>query len=125
MLSGPTLRVELFPEDLERFVEFYVGVLRFELVTDRRDDAEPYVAVRRGSVRIGAARAWRAVDASQRALPAGAEFVIEVDDLAAERNAILAAGYLLDADITARPWGLTDFRLFDPDGHYIRFTDRR
>ena len=125
MLSGPTLRVEVFPEDLDRFVDFYVRVLRFELTADRRNDADPYVAVKRGSIRIGALRAWTAVDRSQRAPPTGAEFVIEVDDLAAERDAIMAAGYPLDADITTRPWGLTDFRLFDPDGHYIRFTSKQ
>jgi catechol 2,3-dioxygenase-like lactoylglutathione lyase family enzyme len=122
VLIGPSLRVEVFPGDLDRFVDFYVGVLRFEVIADRRDHAEPYVAVQRGSVRIGALQAWEAVDKSHRALPAGTEFVIEVDDLAAERNAIVAVGYPLDTDITIRSWGLADFRLFDPDGHYIRFT---
>lgn len=125
MLGEPTLRVEVFPQDLDRFVDFYSRVSRFELTVDRRSDAEPYVAVKRGSVRIGALQAWSAIDKSQRALPTGAEFVIEVDDLETERDAILAADYPLDADITARPWGLTDFRLSDPDGHYIRFTTRR
>ncbi len=124
MPSGPTLRVEVFPDDLDGF-DFYVRVLRFELTADRRNDAEPYVAIQRGSVRIGALQAWQAVEASQRALPAGTELVIEVDDLTAERNAIVATGYPLDVDGTTRPWGLTDFRLFDPDGHYIRFTTKQ
>jgi catechol 2,3-dioxygenase-like lactoylglutathione lyase family enzyme len=125
VLSGPTLRVEVFQDDLDRFVDFYVRVLRFELIADRRNEAEPYVALQRGSVRIGALQAWQAVDKSQRALPAGAEFVIEVDDLTAERNAAVAAGYPLDVDVTTRSWGLTDFRLFDPDGHYTRFTTKQ
>jgi lactoylglutathione lyase len=51
--------------------------------------------------------------------------VIEVDDLTAERNAVVAAGYPLDVDLTARLWGLTDFRLLDPDGYYIRFTTKQ
>jgi hypothetical protein len=25
-------------------------------------------------------------------------------------------------ELTSRPWGLTDFRLADPDGYYIRVT---
>jgi lactoylglutathione lyase len=125
VLIGPSLRVEVFPEDLDRFVDFYVGVLRFELAADRRSDAEPYVAVQRGSVRIGALEAWEAVDKSRRALPAGAELVIEVDDLEAERNAIVATGYPLDSDIATRSWGLADFRLFDPDGYYLRITTRQ
>jgi predicted enzyme related to lactoylglutathione lyase len=122
---GPSLRVEVFPEDLDRFLDFYVGVLRFELTADRRDDPQPYVAIRRGSVRIGALQASETVDKSQRALPTGTELVIEVDDLAAERDAVVAAGYPLAADITDRPWGLTDFSLLDPDGYYVRITTRR
>lgn len=45
------LRIEVFPADLDRFVDFYTGVLRFTLVT-RRDD---YAAVERDNVHIGAA----------------------------------------------------------------------
>jgi hypothetical protein len=45
VLSGPILRIEVFPGDLDRFVEFYVCVLRFALTTDRRNDPDPYVAV--------------------------------------------------------------------------------
>ena len=28
----------------------------------------------------------------------------------------------LAEDLTARSWGLTDLRLFDPDGYYLRLT---
>jgi len=116
------LRFELFPADLDRFVDFYVRVLRFELKADRRHEQPPYVFVSRGGVRIGALRAWEQVDPQLRALPHGVELVIEVEDLAAERDAVLMAGAALAEDITARPWGLEDFRLFDPDGYYLRFT---
>jgi lactoylglutathione lyase len=57
-------------------------------------------------------------------LPTGVEIVIEVDDLVAERDAIVTAGQALDEDIVERPWGLADFRVLDPDGYYIRFTTR-
>jgi hypothetical protein len=63
------------------------------------------------------------VDAAARALPAGTEIVIEVDDLSAERDRVLASGWQLAEDIQLRPWGLRDFRLFDPDGYFLRFTD--
>jgi len=123
-VSGLTLRVELFPSDLDRFVDFYVGVLRFELTVDRRNTTEPYVAVRRGAVRIGALETSSAVDVCARSAPVGAELVLEVDDLVAERDAVFAAGHPLAEDITERPWGLSDFRVFDPDGYYLRFTTR-
>jgi predicted enzyme related to lactoylglutathione lyase len=114
----------VFPRDLDRFVDFYVRILRFELVADRRADASPYVAVRRGSVRIGAVPAWEPVNVATRACPHGVEIVLEVDDLRSERNAIVAAGVDVAEDIAERPWGLDDFRIFDPDGHYLRFTTR-
>jgi uncharacterized glyoxalase superfamily protein PhnB len=83
-----------------------------------------FLSVRRGGVKIGATRAWVAVDPVARTVPQGVEVVLEVDDLVAERDAIVAAGWPVVNDITLQPWGLTDFRLFDPDGHYIRFTTR-
>jgi lactoylglutathione lyase len=122
MASEPRLRIEVFPEDLDRFVDFYVNVLRFEVADDRRGGAHPYVSVRRGAIRIGATPAWQEVNRDLRSVPTGIELVIEVDDLIAERNAIIASGHSLAEDLTERPWGLSDFRLFDPDGYYLRFT---
>ncbi|MGD0561095.1 MAG: VOC family protein, partial [Streptosporangiaceae bacterium] len=57
-----------------------------------------------------------------RGLPTGTELVLETDDVTAERDRIVAAGWPLDEDLTERPWGLTDFRIYDPDGYYLRVT---
>jgi len=118
------LRIELFPADLDRLVDFYVRVLRFELVSDRRKGSEPHVSLRRGAVKIGAVPAWLPVDSAARAVPQGVELVLEVENLDAERDAVVAAGWPLESDVALQPWGLSDFRIFDPDGHYIRFTTR-
>ena len=111
-------RIEIFVADLGTFTDFYTRVLGFDLVEQR----DGYAAVRRGPVRIGAVPAWSPVDPRARRVPTGVEFVIEVADLPAERDRIVAAGAELEADLQTRPWGLADFRLFDPDGHYLRFT---
>ena len=116
------LRFEIFPEDLDRAVDFYVRVLEFELLRDERDEAEPYVYMRRGEVRIGAVPGSGAADRSGRRPPLGIELVLEVDDLEAERTRIVAAGWILEEDVVQRPWGLRDFRLLDPDGYYWRIT---
>ena len=110
MRGAMGLRIEMFPADIERFVDFYTRVLRFELVVDRRSDLHPYVAVRRGETRIGAAETEAAVDPAARAVPSGIEVVLEVEDLRAERDAIASAGSPLDVDIAEQPWGLEDFR---------------
>ena len=119
-----TLRVEVFPDDLDAFVDFYTEVLGFTLAVDQRAAEFPYAAVERGAVRIGAARAWEQVDPGSRAVPAGVEIVLEVDDVAAAHDRVLAAGYPVEQDLRRRPWGLTDFRLHDPAGYYLRITSR-
>jgi lactoylglutathione lyase len=119
-----TLRFEIFPDDLDVIVDFYTRVLRFRLTADRRSEPDEYVSLQRGSVRVGAAR--RAVPDARaaRVPPAGVELVLEVDDVAGERDRVVAAGWPLQEDLQHRPWGLTDFRVLDPAGHYLRITDR-
>ncbi|MGG5259996.1 VOC family protein [Phycicoccus avicenniae] len=117
-----TLRIEIFPVDLDATVDFY-GRLGFELL-GRSDGPPRYASLRLGGVRLGAAEA-APVPPGARAYPVGTEIVVEVDDVHAERDRFVAAGIVLAEDLTPRPWGLTDLRLTDPDGYYWRFTGRR
>ena len=119
---GMTLRFEIFPEDLDVTVDFYQRILGFQLTDDRR--AEDYVALRRGAVQLGAVRSTPPIARAARRPPAGLELVLEVDDVAAERDRVLAAGWPLDDDLHDQSWGLRDFRILDPDGYYLRITDR-
>src|SRR6266576_7241883 len=100
-----TLRFEIFPDDLDATVDFYTRVLRFRLIADRRDEPSSYVSLQRGSVRVGAAR--RAVPDARAARlpPAGVELVLEVDDVVAERDRVIAAGWPLTEDPQDRPLG--------------------
>jgi lactoylglutathione lyase len=118
-----TLRFEIFPSDLDAAVDFYVRVLGF-VVEDRRDDPEAYASLRRGDVRMGALRREALDVRAAPRPPLGVELVLEVDDVGAERERVVAAGWPLDDDLRRRPWGLTDFRILDPDGYYLRITDR-
>jgi lactoylglutathione lyase len=119
-----TARFEIFPDDLDVTVDFYARVLGFRLTTDRRSEPSAYVSLQRGSVRIGAARREVPDARAVRLPPAGVELVLEVDDVGAERDRVVAAGWPLDEDLQSRPWGLTDFRILDPAGYYLRITDR-
>jgi len=119
-MSG--LRIEVFPDDLDATVDFYRRVLGFTLLRDERGAASEYVSLRLGDVRLGAAR--RAPrDAASRRPPTGVELVLEVDDLDEARARVVDSGWPLDEDLTARPWGLMDFRLLDPSGYYWRVTE--
>jgi predicted enzyme related to lactoylglutathione lyase len=119
-----TLRFEIFPADLDATVDFYVRVLGFVVSKDQRHDPAAYVYMQRGDVRVGALRAEAPEARAARLPPTGVELVLEVDDVGAERDRVVAAGWPLLEDLQRRPWGLTDFRFLDPDGYYLRITDR-
>ena len=118
------MRIELFPADLDRFVDFYTRVLRFRIVRDERTAEWPYVSIERGSLAIGAVRAWEDPAPASRLPPNGVELVLEVDDVDAEHDHIVGCGVGLVEGLVDRPWGLRDFRLLDPDGYFLRFTSR-
>lgn len=118
---GATLRIEIFPADVEASLAFYAA-LGFEVVG--RKEGPPYASIARDDVRIGMVQA-PAQPAEHRAVPIGTEVVIAVDDIRAERDRIVAAGIELAEDLQDREWGLTDFRVHDPDGYYLRITSRR
>jgi lactoylglutathione lyase len=118
------LRFEIFPDDLDAIVDFYSRVLGFRLTEDRRGEPDAYVSLQRGSVRVGAVKATVLDARAVRLPPAGVELVFEVDDVAGERDRVVAAGWPLKEDLQQRPWGLTDFRILDPAGYYLRVTGR-
>lgn len=117
-----SLRIEIFPSDLERCVDFYTKVLQFQLI--KRDGT--YIYMQRDSIFIGAIEVSNedtvAEKEAYRRPMKGIEIVLEVDDLAAERDRIVQKGWRLDADIELQAWDLEDFRLVDPDGYYLRIT---
>ncbi len=117
-----SLRIEIFVADLDQTAAFYER-LGFE-TTGRSDGPPRYAAFRLGQARIGAAEA-SAIDPALRAVPTGAEIVIDVDDIHKVRDRVVGEGLELEADLQVRPWGLEDFRLSDPDGYYYRFTSRQ
>jgi lactoylglutathione lyase len=119
-----TPRFEIFPQDLDAIVDFYARVLGFSVTKDQRGEPAAYVGLSRGEVHIGAAlRAGPKAPAGRRP-PIGVELVLEVDDIAAERDRVVAAGWPLEEDLQDRPWGLTDFRILDPAGYYLRISSR-
>ncbi|MBA2276489.1 MAG: VOC family protein [Chloroflexia bacterium] len=122
------LRLELFVSGMDASIDFYRGVLGFELMRRESD----YASLRSGGVTVGLGPiaklpledgyVTRSRLAEDRG--AGVEIVFEVDDIAAYRDRVGASGHPLLDDLQLRPWGLTDFRIADPDGYYLRITSR-
>ncbi|MBL7259532.1 VOC family protein [Paractinoplanes lichenicola] len=133
------LRMELFVDDLDVSAAFYADVLEFEVT--RRE--EFYASLRRGDVTLGLGRAdglsahdktgpgrvWRSPDAGGAAAldhrrGAGVEIVLELagpEEVAALHDRCRVRQLAIEP-LREQPWGLRDFRLFDPDGYYLRIT---
>lgn len=110
---------EVFHRDIRKLVGFYVGVLGFQ--TSEADMSSDYVAVSRDDVRVGCCLHDEA-DPSPRRPPVGSEIVLRVDDIQAEYDRVVRSGWPIADPLQNRPWGLTDFRIFDPAGQYLRIT---
>lgn len=116
---GATLRIEIFPADVDASVGFYER-LGFELV-GLKDGPPRYASMRWDDVQIGMVQSARQ-PREHRAVPTGTEIVIAVDDVRAVRDHAVGCAIELAEDLTEREWGLTDFRVHDPDGYYLRIT---
>ncbi len=128
MSGTASLRLELFVSDVAKSVAFYRDVLGFEPLEGWGE----YVPVRLGTITLGLGPAdglsaehyFRPeVESQRRGL--GTEIVIEVPDVLAVHARVAASGYPVSTELKDRPWGLTDFRLSDPDGYFLRITSQR
>lgn len=125
--AGMTLRFELHVSKPERSIEFYTKILGFSLIRAGED----YSELRRDAVTIGIGTAegleeenyfWPEIETNKKGV--GVEIVFEVDDIRRFYEEVKATGYPIREDIGYRSHGLTDFRLVDPDGYYLRPTSR-
>lgn len=114
------LSYEVFHSDVAAAVRFYVEVLGFSAL-EAADPAD-YVVVTHGEVRVGCCHHPDA-DPTHRPPPVGSEIVLRVADIRAAHDRVVAQGWPLADPLQARPWGLSDFRVFDPTGQYLRITE--
>ena len=119
------LHVEFFVEDLARSRDFYTRVLGFT-ITRQKDDG--FTELNRGAATLALNnRTILTSDHPARPGPnerigKGVEIVLFVADLDEVYDQVLASGWPLSTPMTDQPWGMTDFRVIDPDGCYIRVT---
>lgn len=125
---GAALRLELFVDDPHASLDFYRRVLGFEPGPGRAGDYAPLV---KGAVHIALNPRSDLPDGHPLRMAAherpglGVEIVLEVDEIGAMHRQVVSQNWPLSADLQRRPWGLTDFRVSDPDGYYWRVTSRR
>lgn len=123
-----TVRLELFVRDPAASAAFYRDVLDFAI---ERKVPGQHIVARRGAVTIGLGL----IDRLQPPHPLrplsrderrgiGVEIVLEVDDVRTCHARVLETGWPLNGPLQERSWGLTDFRILDPDGYYLRITSK-
>ncbi len=120
-----SIRFELFVTNLEKSVDFYTRLLGFNIVKKSAN----YASLQREEVIIGIGSQTALsndhyfqpeIEIARKGL--GVETVLEVEDIEAEHKKFADANYPLECELTLQRWGLTDFRLVDPNGYYIRIT---
>lgn len=123
--TRPGLRAELFVRDVARTAAFYRDVLGFEIL---RDAPGGYTSIGREGAVLGLVAIAQVPDAHPaRPRPGqpsglGVELVVVVADVSALHARAVASGHGQVSPLVTQPWGLTDFRIVDPDGYYVRVT---
>lgn len=125
--THPGLRAELFVTDVARSAAFYREVLGFETL---RENPSGYRSLGLDGAVLGLndiahlPEGHPARPGAGEAVGRGVELVVVVEDIAALHARAVESGLAEVSDLVAQPWGLTDFRVVDPDGYYIRITSR-
>ena len=125
--SRMSLRLELFVSDLLTSLDFYSRVLGFEIGSQQTDG---YTPITNGEILIGLNLRSNLPDdhpvqsKENERLGRGIEIVLEVDDVDEIYEHVSAQDWPLADKLQRQPWGLTDFRVLDPDGYYLRITSR-
>lgn len=125
MAEPAQLRLELFVADIAIARRFYVGVLGFEAGPEGYGG---YTPVSRGNIQLAFNSNDRLPDdhpvkVGRDDRPGrGVEIVIEVDDIKAAYAHVQASGWPISSEFATHPWGLSDFRIIDPDGYYLRIS---
>jgi predicted enzyme related to lactoylglutathione lyase len=127
--KGMKLRVELFTTDMEKSVNFYTNVLDFKMEGSAINHS--YQPVKKGNVTLGIGPLSKLSEdhhfnpkdgTIQKGY--GVEIVLEVDNVTEVYEQVESSGYPIHGPLKTQPWGLTDFRLVDPDGYYLRITSK-
>jgi lactoylglutathione lyase len=124
-----SVRLELFVQDMDQTIAFYTHVLGFEVL--RRE--EEYASLRNGTCIFGLGpiaklpaecEGYFTRSKLSAAHGLGVEIVLEVNDVSVVYKHVQSCGYPIEEPLQKRHWGLTDFRLVDPNGYYLRITSR-
>ena len=118
---------EIFAEDLGRSRAFYAHAIGLAVARE----SPAFIVMERGEAKLHLV-AREHMPAAQRrrgcvGMPAACavELCFEVPDIVAAYEQARQSGHSVTEPLRDQPWGRTDFRMFDPDGVYVRVTGQR
>ena len=126
--SNLTIRLELFTSNIDKTVNFYQDVLGFKSLKSSNSNYQP---IQKGQVilgiglleSLGSNHYFNSYQGDIQ-FGYGVEIVLEVEDINLAYNKAKMANVDIESELKTQPWGLTDFRLTDPNGYYIRVTSK-
>ena len=118
---------EIFARDLLLSRAFYANAIGLTV----RHESPAFVVLERGTAKLHlvsrdhlpAAQRQRGCDGMPTAC--AVELSFEVPDIIKAHDLARQSGHPLADPLRDQPWGRTDFRMFDPDGVYVRVTGQR
>lgn len=122
--------LELHVPDFEGVKDFY-GKLGFKQVWERKPEADKgYLILKRGDNILCFWPGNETVKEQTyfKQFPKdtkrgyGVEIVVMVEDIESFYNEVRGSANVVE-ELIERPWGLKDFRVEDPFGYYLRFTE--
>jgi len=126
--SNMTIRLELFTTNIDKTVNFYKDILGFKSLKSSNSNYQP---IQKGQVILGiglleslGSNHYFNSYQSDTQFGYGVEIVLEVEDINLAYNKAKMANVEIESELKTQPWGLTDFRLIDPNGYYIRVTSK-
>lgn len=118
------MRLELFVGDLKKSIDFYKKVIQLELLS--QSDMSAMFKVQNLKLLltkesyINNSHYFGDMTPARKGL--GVEIIFVVDDIQSLYRHISNMPIELESKLTDQSWGMTDFRLADPDGYYLRIT---
>lgn len=128
--ANNSINIELHVPDFELVKDFY-GKLGFEVVWERKpDEKKGYMVIKRGDniLCFWPGNEYVKQQSYFKNFPQetkrgfGVEIVIMADDIEQVYKSAETFAKIVDP-LQTQPWGLKDFRLEDPFGYYLRFTE--
>ena len=129
-LGQNDISIELHVPDFAKVKEFY-GKLGFEVVWERKPEAKKgYLVMKRGNSVLcfwpGTEQVWDQPYFKQfpKTTKRGyaVEIVINIENIEQFYKEVKTFADVVE-ELKTQPWGLKDFRVEDPFGFYLRFTE--